>query len=63
MDDSVKKCVAVRPPMTDACGETATHLVTFRDGDKAAMCEPCAMYYAQMASSVGAPIKVETLER
>ena len=56
-----RTCRAVTPPLTDACGKPATHVITFGDGDRAAMCHPCTLYYEAMAEERGTRVKVERL--
>jgi hypothetical protein len=55
-------CRAVVPPNTDACGASASHVVTFRDGDRAVMCADCMAYYRAFAEAHGAPVSVERIE-
>lgn len=57
----MKTCRAPRPVTGDACGETATHLVTFRDGTAAPFCQPCAVAIQQTALSHNAQVKVEPI--
>lgn len=54
-----KRCRAIVPPATDACGAPATHVVTFRDGDRAPMCVDCMEYYRAFAEAHGAPLTIE----
>lgn len=59
---AASKCVAITPPKKEACGEDATHVVTFQDGDKAKVCANCALYLGQIAGTHGTTIKTERLK-
>ena len=54
-------CRAVTPPKTDACGELVTHIVTFGDGDRAPVCQACAIHLEQLAESHGTKVNVERI--
>lgn len=43
----------------DECGKPATHTVTFGDGERAAVCQPCAVRLELLASSHGTHLKAE----
>ena len=53
-----ERCIVVRPPKREACGEPATFVLTFRDQVKALACQDCAIYLGEMAKAYGAPIQV-----
>ena len=55
------KCRAVVTTKREACGEPATHVVTFRDGDRITACHNCVLSLGQLAGSHGATIKAEKL--
>ena len=56
------KCFAVRPPKRESCGEPATHLITFSDGDMVTVCETCALYLQEVAlKGHGVRIRVDSL--
>jgi hypothetical protein len=59
----MRSCRAIVPPNTDACGKMATHVVTFSDGQRAAMCTKCMVAMRELASSQTppAPFGVERL--
>jgi hypothetical protein len=56
-----KTCRAIRPPSQKECGALPTHVVTFRDGDRAAVCADCALYLGQVAGAHGTTIQTERI--
>lgn len=60
---SVQTCRVIAPPVADACGKPATHVVTFSDGDKVLACQACALNMQQLVGTLpGARIDVKRLE-
>lgn len=55
------RCIAITPPLTDACGKPAERLVIFKDGDRAPMCRKCALLTEQMAQQNQTSVRVDPL--
>lgn len=55
------ECRAIDAATKDKCGKTPTHIVTFLDGHRLAVCHDCALYLGQVAGSHGKTIKTEKI--
>lgn len=56
-------CRAIAPPVAEACGNSATHRVTFCDGDMVVVCQECALRLDLLAQSHGTILRVERMEQ
>jgi hypothetical protein len=62
MGEPTTVCRVIRPPQTDACGDTKpTHRVIFADGDASLACELCAVYLRDLAQAHGTRVRIERL--
>lgn len=57
----IARCIAITPPLTDACGKPAEKVVIFKDGDRAPMCRKCALLTEQMAQQNQTSVRVDAL--
>lgn len=55
-------CRAIQPLKKEVCGEAAVYQVTFSDGEKVHVCQPCALYLKEVARGCGYNLSVKTLE-
>jgi len=58
------RCRAIKPPLTDACGEPASWRVTFYKDEEHgphAMCDECKIFYDMKGQAESAPIRAERI--
>jgi hypothetical protein len=49
------------PAKADACGEPATHLITWSDDDRTPACAACVAYLRSVSETSRAPIRISKL--
>lgn len=54
-----RRCQVVPPARDTACGEPATHIVTFSDGDRAFACQECALRIQEFAKSLHTTVAID----
>jgi hypothetical protein len=54
-------CRIVVPAKADACGEPATHLITWSDDDRTPACTACTAYLRSVSETSRAPIRISKL--